>query len=144
MPWHKPQPSPDKQPAHPAHARTPEPKFDTSIKTACRTPKKRRAPSRDQDRLLSPGSSSYPFWAVSASQHGWRFTRGEQALSIPVRGSFVSNSGQALFSAALNGIGVVVQGDVLLESAIGSGQLVQLLPDWELPARPIHLVRTRS
>ncbi|HWW07226.1 LysR family transcriptional regulator [Collimonas sp.] len=76
--------------------------------------------------------------------HEWRFTQGEQALSIPVRGSFVSNSGQALLSAAVSGIGVVVQGDVLLESAIASGQLLQLLPAWDLPTRPIHLVRTRD
>ncbi|MCW3479107.1 LysR family transcriptional regulator [Neisseriaceae bacterium JH1-16] len=76
--------------------------------------------------------------------HEWQFTRGEQTERVPVRGSFVSNNGQALLTAALSGIGVVVQADVLLEQAVASGQLVQLLPDWELPTRQIHIVRTRD
>lgn len=76
--------------------------------------------------------------------YAWRFTQGEQLEKVAVRGSFVSNNGQALLTAALNGIGVVVQADVLLDAAIASGELVQLLPDWTLPARPVHLVRTRD
>ncbi|NKI71085.1 LysR family transcriptional regulator [Collimonas pratensis] len=76
--------------------------------------------------------------------HSWRFSQGEQLEVVPVRGSFVSNNGQALLTAALNGIGVVVQADVLLDAAIASGQLVQLLPEWSLPGRPMHLVRTRD
>jgi DNA-binding transcriptional LysR family regulator len=84
--------------------------------------------------------------------HAWRFTQGvtqgttqnAQLVEVPVRGSFISNNGQALLTAALSGLGVVVQADVLLDAAIASGQLVQLLPAWGLPARPIHLVRTRD
>lgn len=76
--------------------------------------------------------------------HEWRFTQDGQTLPVPVRGSFATNSGQALLAAAVNGMGVVVQGDMLLESAIDGGQLVRLLPAWELPARPVHLVRTRD
>lgn len=71
----------------------------------------------------------------------WRFRRGEDTVTVPVRGSFVCNSGQALLHAALQGMGVVVQADVLLEPSIASGALVRLLPGWELPARPLHLVR---
>lgn len=76
--------------------------------------------------------------------YAWRFTQGEQLEKVAVRGSFVSNNGQALLTAALNGIGVVVQADVLLDAAIASGELVQLLSDWTLPGRPVHLVRTRD
>jgi len=76
--------------------------------------------------------------------HEWRFTRGDQTVRVPVRGSFVSNNGQALLTAALSGIGVVVQADVLLDDAVTSGQLVQLLPAWGLPTRQIHIVRTRD
>lgn len=76
--------------------------------------------------------------------HAWRFTRGEQKVSVPVRGSLVCNNGQALLTAALNGIGVVVQADVLLEPAIASGQLVQLLPGWDLPTRALHILRRQE
>ncbi|AMO98164.1 bacterial regulatory helix-turn-helix, lysR family protein [Collimonas arenae] len=74
----------------------------------------------------------------------WRFSRGEETVELPVRGAFACNNGQALLTAALHGIGVVVQADVLLEDAIASGKLVHLLPEWSLPTRSIHLVRTRD
>lgn len=73
--------------------------------------------------------------------HHWRFTRGEREVEIPVQGPLVCNNGQALLTAALCGVGVVVQADVLLMPAIESGQLVRLLPDWELPVRHLHIVR---
>lgn len=73
--------------------------------------------------------------------HSWRFSRGEQQVHVPVRGSLSCNVGQALLTAALHGMGVVVQADVLLAPAIASGELVQLLPDWDLPTRALHIVR---
>ncbi|WP_266159870.1 LysR family transcriptional regulator [Dyella silvatica] len=76
--------------------------------------------------------------------HHWRFTRDEQQVSVPVRGGFICNSGQALLTAALHHVGVVVQADVLLAPAIRSGQLVHLLADWNLSTRLIHLVRRRE
>ncbi len=42
------------------------------------------------------------------------------------------------------GVGVIVQSDALLEPAIGAGQLVRLLPDWNLPTRPVHVVRRQE
>lgn len=74
-------------------------------------------------------------------EHAWRFSRGDQKVSVPVRGSLICNNGQALLTAALQGIGVVVQADVLLEPAIASGQLVRLLPGWDLPIRALHVLR---
>lgn len=76
--------------------------------------------------------------------HAWRFTRAGETVHVPVRGSFECNSGQALLNAALCGIGVVVQADVLLDEAIAAGRLVRLLPDWELPQRAIHIVRIQD
>src|SRR5699024_488295 len=63
-------------------------------------------------------------------EHSWRFTRGEDTVFVPVRGRMISNNGQALLTAALSGIGVVVQADVLLSPLIDAGQLVNLVPDW--------------
>jgi DNA-binding transcriptional LysR family regulator len=35
----------------------------------------------------------------------------------------------------------VVQADALLAAPIAAGALVRLLADWELPSRPVHVVR---
>jgi len=34
-----------------------------------------------------------------------------------------------------------VQSDALLDAAVAAGTLVQLLADWTLPSRPVHIVR---
>ncbi|MCH8622341.1 LysR family transcriptional regulator [Undibacterium sp. TS12] len=73
--------------------------------------------------------------------HAWRFTQAEDSITVPVQGAFVCNNGQALLTAALNGLGIIAQADSLLEEHIASGQLTTLMPDWELPTRPLHIVR---
>ncbi|MGO4726350.1 MULTISPECIES: LysR substrate-binding domain-containing protein [unclassified Inquilinus] len=80
-------------------------------------------------------------FAAWGPDHAWRFSRGAETAAVPVRGRMVCNNGQALLTAVLAGMGVVVQADVLLDPAIADGRLVRLLPDWDLPARAIHLVR---
>lgn len=85
-----------------------------------------------------------PGFMAWGRQHHWRFTQGERRVEVPVEGPFVCNNGQALLTAALCGVGVVVQADVLLTPSIESGRLVRLLPDWELPMRHLHIVRRRE
>ena len=36
---------------------------------------------------------------------------------------------------------MIVQADPLLAPALAAGQVVQLLPDWELPTRDVYIVR---
>lgn len=71
----------------------------------------------------------------------WRFSRNGATVRVKVGGSFVSNNGQALLAAALEGAGIIAQADVLLDEAVANGSLVRLLPQWELPERAIHLLR---
>ncbi|MET3132647.1 DNA-binding transcriptional LysR family regulator [Oxalobacteraceae bacterium GrIS 1.11] len=71
----------------------------------------------------------------------WRFTHGDATAHVPVRGTFVANTGQALLAAALAGMGVLVQADALLEPYLASGQLSALLTQWHLPTRALHIVR---
>lgn len=86
---------------------------------------------------------AYPLlnFAVWGPSHAWRFTRGDDVVDVPVRGQFSTNNGQALLSAAMAGMGVIMQADALLAPAIAAGHVVPLLPDWELPTRPVHIVR---
>jgi len=80
-------------------------------------------------------------FAAWGANHSWRFTRDAETVAVPVRGQLVCNNGQALLAAALAHFGVIVQADVLLDPLLESGTLVPLLPNWTLPARPVHVVR---
>lgn len=85
----------------------------------------------------------YPLlnFSVWGPRHAWRFTRGDEVVEVPVRGQFSTNNGQALLSAAMAGMGVVMQADAPLGPAIAAGHVVPLLPDWALPTRAVHIVR---
>lgn len=78
------------------------------------------------------------FSAAAVTQ--WRFTHGEDICRVPVSGRVSVNNGPALRVAALRGLGVVLQPAILLEADVRAGRLVQLLPEYELPSRPVHVV----
>lgn len=80
-------------------------------------------------------------FATWGAQPVWRFSRGDERVVVPVQGPFRSNNGQALLSAAMAGVGVIVQLDALLAPAIAADHIVPLLADWELPSRAVHIVR---
>ncbi|MFS2206020.1 LysR family transcriptional regulator [Variovorax sp. Varisp36] len=80
-------------------------------------------------------------FATWGPDHAWRFTRKGKTVHVPVRGPLTTNNGQALLAAAMAGVGVIVQADALLGPAIASGQVVRLLPGWELPTRQVHIMR---
>jgi DNA-binding transcriptional LysR family regulator len=71
----------------------------------------------------------------------WRFTRAESTVKVAVQGRFVTNQPHALLAAGLAGLGILVQSDALLEAQLRAGALVELLPGWTLPTRPIWIVR---
>ena len=71
----------------------------------------------------------------------WRFQRGDEQIDMPVRGALVGNTGASLVVAAVAGMGIAMQADLLMEPALESGKLVRLLSDWELPTRPMHILR---
>ena len=67
----------------------------------------------------------------------WTFHSGESAAAD---GTFRTNNGEALRVAALRGLGIIQQPSVLLADDLRSGRLVQVLPEYSLPTRPMHLV----
>ena len=93
---------------------------------------------RHPSELEQHNCLAFETWGVD---HSWRFSQGDTTVAVPVRGNFVSNHGHALLSAGLAGMGIVVQNDALLAEPLRTGALVELLPDWALPSRAIHIVR---
>lgn len=51
---------------------------------------------------------------------------------------FVSDHGEPLLCAALAGLGVMLQPVELVSDYLESGRLVELLPDYRAPTRPLH------
>lgn len=60
--------------------------------------------------------------------------------TVRVGGNFQTNSSEAVRAAVLSGMGIGYSPDWLLADAIASGEVQRLLPDWEAPVLPIHLV----
>ena len=78
-------------------------------------------------------------FSLAALQH-WPLTGEEGTCQVPVSGRLQVNNGQALRVAALHGLGIVLQSAFLLQADVQAGRLVQLLPSYTLPSRPMSLV----
>ncbi|MQQ99719.1 LysR family transcriptional regulator [Glaciimonas soli] len=74
------------------------------------------------------------------SNNRWQFFGSAGKEIIEVRGSFRANNGWALRTAALNGIGIIMQPETLLAEEIAAGRLVRLLENYELSHRPMHVL----
>jgi DNA-binding transcriptional LysR family regulator len=70
----------------------------------------------------------------------WRFAMGGEQHDVQVRSRFQVNDARVLREAALQGHGVILQADLILAGDLAAGRLVQILSDYETPARPLHVV----
>jgi DNA-binding transcriptional LysR family regulator len=68
-----------------------------------------------------------------------RFTKGDEAVSVPIQGLLAANDGQVLRAAALAHLGILVQPRYILHDDIVAGRLVPVLDDWDLPRLTINL-----
>jgi len=107
---------------------------------ACASPAylaERGAPDRPED-LAAHECLGFAHWAP---RDLWQFTDADGDLhSVPVRGRVSVNSGQALRSAALEGLGIILQPEGLLQDDIAAGRLVRVLPGYDPPSRPMHIL----
>ncbi len=87
--------------------------------------------------------ASVPFIANLALKEPlvWRFTKEDfDRRTVRMQQNITSNSTPAVLAATLAGGGISVLPDFLAGEHVESGQLVRLLPDWNLPAGGIHVV----
>ena len=70
----------------------------------------------------------------------WRFMKDRRAYDVRIRNRLRLNDAKALLAAALDGFGIVLIAADLAREALSSGQLVRILPDFEAPSRPMHLL----
>ncbi|MFZ5957096.1 LysR family transcriptional regulator [Pseudomonas knackmussii] len=67
----------------------------------------------------------------------WHLLRGDERCEVPVHGRIRANYGGALVEAALAGLGITLTATFIAGPALRRGELVQVLPEWQLP--PMHI-----
>jgi len=77
-------------------------------------------------------------WQSVARQ--WRLHGPEGEVEVAVSGPMLINSSAGLHQAARTGMGIVMVPDALVEQDLRDGKLVALMPSYQLPSRPMHLV----
>lgn len=70
----------------------------------------------------------------------WEFLTPEGSMTIDIKGHFIVDSGEALMAAAVAGAGIILQPSELVMPAIQEGKLVEILPNFPVPTRPMHLL----
>jgi DNA-binding transcriptional LysR family regulator len=75
-----------------------------------------------------------------AGSSDWRFVRGGRPIDVKVRGQLQVNNAAALLSGALAGFGIAFLAEDLARAPLASGALVRVLPDFDTPSRPMHLL----
>ncbi|HEY4211159.1 MAG TPA: LysR family transcriptional regulator [Steroidobacteraceae bacterium] len=78
-------------------------------------------------------------YVLSKDPHELHFTKGSERHSVSVRGILESNDGQVLRSAALLGLGIMVQPLYITYDDVVAGRLMPVLEDWELPRLTINI-----
>lgn len=74
----------------------------------------------------------------------WRFEGPKGLVNAKVRGSFFSNTAQALRKAALGGLGIALVPNYVVRDDLETGDLVSVLPRYRPPSRPLIAVYPRT
>lgn len=70
----------------------------------------------------------------------WTFDGPEGRVVVPVSSRMTADHGEPLLHAAVAGMGIVLQPLEVVHSALDDGRLVELLPGYSAPSRPLHLI----
>jgi DNA-binding transcriptional LysR family regulator len=70
----------------------------------------------------------------------WSFEGPEGRIDVPITSRLTINQGDPLLAAAIAGLGVVVQPLELVQDALRDGTLVRVLPHYDVPASPMHVL----
>jgi DNA-binding transcriptional LysR family regulator len=68
----------------------------------------------------------------------WKLSRQAEVLEVSVRSPFSANEATVLLNAALAHAGIGLQPTYLVNTYLRSGQLVQVLPEWQVPAMTVY------
>ncbi len=104
--------------------------IDTVPRYVCASPDylaRRGTPERPKD-LLQHDCLHYN---VIPEREEWVFGGPEGEQTLMIKGGFCSNNGDVLAEAAMQGLGVTLLPDFIVEDALNDGRLVRLLHDYD-------------
>lgn len=96
------------------------------------------APQQPAD-LAQHACIGFVFWNRQLFNE-WTFSRAGQSTAVRVNCPFQANSGYAQLRAALQGTGILLASTDLVQADLDAGRLQRVLPDWQGPSRPMHLI----
>lgn len=70
----------------------------------------------------------------------WQFNHHGQIQRVRIQSRLQINDSSALLNAALSDGGIISGAEVMLRPYLASGQLLRVLPDYEAPSRPLHIL----
>ena len=80
----------------------------------------------------------------SESHRPWRFMRDGEEISVQPKQIATFNSGLAMVQAGCQGMGLVLQPHFLLEHAMRTGEMIELLGHWQRPEKTLSLLYYRD
>ncbi|MHA3736385.1 LysR family transcriptional regulator [Pseudomonas sp. Eth.TT006] len=113
--------------------------------TVCASPAyvaRRGMPITPQD-LLQHDCLSFAYPAGDdwqSVEKRWRLSGPDGEILVDVSGPMLMNTSAGLHQAALTGMGIVMLPDALVEQDLRDGKLVKVIPDYQAPSRPLHLL----
>lgn len=109
---------------------------------ACASPaylRERGAPTTPSD-LSDHECLGYTRWPAR-TENEWIFVKDGQSYQVAHRRNRLQiNNATGLLAAALEGFGIALLAVDLVREHLGTGRLVPVLPDFEAPSRPMHLI----
>ena len=77
---------------------------------------------------------------VQSTNSAWRLERAGREVSVSLAGHISTNSNEAGINAAMAGLGIYATGRIGCEAELRAGQLLSVLPDWNLGGVELHAV----
>jgi DNA-binding transcriptional LysR family regulator len=71
---------------------------------------------------------------------GWSFRKGDQTITVQVEARYIVDAAEAATVAAIAGLGVLSTGQRSVQAELATGQLVRLLPEWEMGLSDISVI----
>ena len=91
------------------------------------------------------GHDAVTYGRADGSASPWRSARGAEPVEhLAVQGRIVLGNAEAQVAAVLADAGIAQLATWLVEDALRTGQLVEILPEWATDGLPLHLVWQRS
>jgi DNA-binding transcriptional LysR family regulator len=74
-------------------------------------------------------------------EHSWPLTRQSEVVDYPINPAVVATDPEALFEFLIRGQGIQLTNPHLVHTAVESGDVVRILPEWSGPSATLYAVR---